>query len=138
MVVLYISELDKFWVVSEYEQSAQNTSEHARAFRDMIDTWGVELVFVDSAAAQFSADLAYLYDIATTRAKKDVLAGIGYVQTLVEQGRLLVDPGCTRVLEMLQQYRWDSRETLQRERPLHDQYSHMADALRYAVYTFQL
>ena len=138
VVVLWIQELDTFWVVGEYLKSAQNTSEHAQAFRELIDTWSVELVFVDSAAAQFSADLAYIYDIATTRSKKDVLSGISYVQTLVEQGRLLVDPSCTNTIEMLNQYRWDTRETLQRERPLHDQYSHMADALRYALYTFQL
>lgn len=138
VVVLWVQELDTFWVVGEYLKSAQNTSEHASAFRELIDTWSVELVFVDSAAAQFSADLAYIYDIATTRSKKDVLAGISYVQTLVEQGRLLVDPSCTNTIEMLNQYRWDTRETLQRERPLHDQYSHMADALRYALYTFQL
>lgn len=138
VVILWVQELDKFWVVGEYLQSAQNTSTHALEFKRLIDTWSVELVFVDSAAAQFSADLAYIYDIATTRAKKDVLAGISYVQTLVEQGRLLVDPSCTNTIEMLNQYRWDTRETLQRERPLHDQYSHMADAVRYALYTFQL
>jgi phage terminase large subunit len=102
----------------------------------MIETWGVEIIFIDSAAAQFSADLAYNYDIATTKAKKDVLPGIAHIQTLVKQGRLRVLKSCTHVLDMLDQYRWDDREGLTKERPKHDKFSHMADALRYALYTF--
>jgi phage terminase large subunit len=98
----------------------------------------VETIFIDSAAAQFSSDLAYQYDLATTKAKKDVLPGIAYLQTLLQQGRLLVHQDCKHVLAMLDQYRWDDREGLQRERPKHDDYSHMADALRYALYTYTI
>ena len=100
--------------------------------------WGVEVVFIDSAAAQFASDLAYNYDISTTKAKKDVLPGIAYVQTLVEQGRLKIAPHCEHSLAVMDQYRWDPKETLQREKPLHDEYSHMADAIRYALYTFTI
>jgi hypothetical protein len=95
-------------------------------------------VFIDSAAAQFASDLAYLYDIATTKAKKDVLPGIAYVQTLIQQGRLKVHRSCEHVLGMFQQYRWDTREGLQRERPHHDKYSHMGDAVRYPLYTYTI
>jgi phage terminase large subunit len=102
----------------------------------MMEHWGVEIVFIDSAAAQFASDLAYNYDIATTKAKKDVLPGIAYVQTLVQQGRLLVHKDCVHVLAMLDQYRWDTREGLTKERPKHDEYSHMADAVRYALYSY--
>jgi phage terminase large subunit len=82
--------------------------------------------------------LAYLYDIATIKAKKDVLPGIAYVQTLIETGRLTVSPHCTHTLAMLDQYRWDTRENIKQEKPMHDEYSHMADALRYALYTYTL
>jgi phage terminase large subunit len=94
--------------------------------------------FIDSAAPQFASDLAYLYDIATVKAKKDVLSGIAYVQTLIETGRLVVSPHCVETLAMLDQYRWDTRDTVKSEKPLHDKYSHMADALRYALYTYTL
>ena len=136
LVIAYNPRLDQFHVVSEYEESTQNTQEHAEEFRRLIQQWGIESIFIDSAAAQFAADLAYIYDIPTIRAKKDVLPGIVYLQTLIEQNRLFVDPDCTKTIQMLQQYRWDKREGLQRERPLHDKYSHIADALRYALYTF--
>ena len=127
---------DKFWVISEYEEAERTTEQHAEQMRRLIDQWGIELIFIDSAAAQFAQDLAYLYDIPTIRAKKDVLPGIAYVQTLVETGRLLVDPSCTKTIECLNQFKWDDREGLTREKPKHDKYIHLMDALRYALYTF--
>jgi len=138
VVVVYSPSRDCFYVVAEYEQNEVTTQQHAEEFQRLISAWDVEIVFIDGAAAQFSADLAYLYNIATTKAKKDVLPGIAYLQTLIAQNRLKVLSSCTIVLSMLDQYRWDDKSTSQRERPRHDDYSHMADALRYAIYTFTL
>ena len=138
VVIVYDFSGDCFWIVDEYLESERTTAQHAEHFRELCARWGVETVFIDSAAAQFASDLAYQYDIATTRAKKDVLPGIAYVQTLVAQNRLRVAPHCSHVRAMFDQYRWDQREGLQRERPQHDEYSHMADAVRYALYTYTL
>lgn len=138
VVIVYDHSGDCFWIVDEYLESERTTAQHAEAFRELCARWGVETVFIDSAAAQFASDLAYQYDLATTRAKKDVLPGIAYVQTLVAQNRLRVAPHCTNVRAMFDQYRWDTKEGLQRERPKHDEYSHMADAVRYALYTYTL
>ena len=136
VVIVYDFASDVFWIVDEYLEAERTTAEHASAFRELCLRWGVEVIFIDSAAAQFASDLAYQYDLSTTKAKKDVLPGIAYVQTLVAQGRLKIAPHCQNVLAMFDQYRWDQREGLQRERPLHDEYSHMADAVRYALYTY--
>lgn len=136
--IVYDPVNDWFHVVDEYLMAKADTSAHAAAFMEHIQRYNTDSVFIDSAAAQFAADLAYIYDITTIKAKKDVLAGIAYVQTLIEQGRLKVDPKCINVLAALDQYRWDSRENLQREKPIHDDYSHMADALRYALYSYTL
>jgi phage terminase large subunit len=138
VVIIYDHSSDCFWIVDEYLESERTTAQHAEQFRELCARWGVETVFIDSAAAQFASDLAYQYDLATTRAKKDVLPGIAYVQTLVAQNRLRVAPHCTNVRAMFDQYRWDTKEGLQRERPKHDEYSHMADAVRYALYTYTL
>jgi phage terminase large subunit len=43
---------------------------------------------------------------------------------------------CTNVIDMLDQYQWDTGANLIKERPKHNEYSHMADALRYALYTY--
>jgi phage terminase large subunit len=136
VTITYDYNTDCFYAVQDYLESERTTREHAEHFRGFIDQYGVESVFIDSAAAQFAADLAYNYDIATTRAKKDVLPGIAYVQTLVQQGRFRVHKDCHHVLAMLDQYQWDDREGLARERPKHNRYSHMADAVRYALYSY--
>ena len=138
VVIVYDYASDIFYVVEDYQESERTTAQHAERFVEINSRWGVEVTFIDSAAAQFASDLAYLYNIASTKAKKDVLPGIAYIQTLIAQGRLKVSSNCTHVLAMLDQYRWDTRENLQKERPLHDQYSHMADALRYALYTYTI
>jgi phage terminase large subunit len=137
-VIVYEQVSDCFWIVDEYLANEATTAQHAGAFVELIQKWGVETLFIDSAAAQFASDLAYIYDIASTKAKKDVLPGIAYVQTLVAQGRLKVSPHCTHSLAVFDQYRWDTKEGLTRERPKHDDYSHMADAIRYALYTYTL
>lgn len=136
VVVVYCPRSDTFHVIDEYLKAEATTDLHAKAFKEYIDKWNIETIFIDSAAPQFASDLAYLYDIPTIKAKKDVLPGIAYVQTLVEQGRLKVAPHCTNVLACLDQYKWDNKEGLVREKPVHDEYSHMADALRYALYTY--
>lgn len=138
VVLVYKPETDVFHVVDEYLKSEATTDKHAESFSELIARWQIDPIFIDSAAPQFASDLAYLYNIATIKAKKDVLPGIAYVQTLIETGRLVVAPHCVHTLEMLDQYRWDTRENLKQEKPLHDGYSHMADALRYALYTYTL
>ena len=67
--------------------------------------------------------------------KKSILDGIGYVSSIIEHGRLFVDKSCTELINCLDNYRWDDRPGLLNERPMHDEFSHMADALRYALYT---
>jgi len=138
VVIIYDQVGDTFWIVDEYLKNEVTTAEHAEAFHTLCTRWGVETIFIDAAAAQFASDLAYIYDLATTKGKKDVLPGIAYVQTLISQGRLKVSPECVHSRAVFDQYRWDTKEGLTRERPKHDEYSHMADAIRYALYTYTL
>ena len=74
--IIYDYNTDCFYAVEDYLEPERTTREHAEHFHRMIDSWSIQTVFIDSAAAQFAADLAYNYDIATTKAKKDVLAAI--------------------------------------------------------------
>lgn len=136
IVIAYDPKIDKFHVVAEYQESEATTQGHAQAIGELVTQYGVESIFIDSAAAQFAGDLAYTYNIATIKAKKQVLEGVAYVQTIVEQNRLLVAPHCTHTLQMLDQYQWDKNAALIREKPEHDINSHIADALRYCLYTY--
>lgn len=136
IVVAYRPGSGMYHVVDEYLDNGVTTDIHAARIGELVNKWGVDPIFIDSAAAQFAADLAYIYDIATIKAKKDKLPGIALVQTIIEQDRLFVAEHCVHTLEMLDQYAWDERDTLQQEKPKHDKYSHMADALRYALYSY--
>ncbi len=127
---------DKFHVCAEYVEANRTTEQHATAFKSFVEEFGIESIFIDSAAAQTAADLAYSYNISTLKARKQVLEGIAYVQTLIGQGRLLVSPNCTNTLAMLDQYRWKTDAVSGIEKPQHDEHSHIADALRYACYSF--
>jgi len=138
VVVAYLANQDKFWIVDEYLEAEATTKTHAERFQQLIDRWGIDAIFIDSAGAQFASDLAYQYNIATIRGKKQVLEGIAYLQTLVEQDRILVDPRCKHTMAMFDQYQWNKSEQLIQEKPLHDIHSHIADALRYAIYTYTI
>ncbi len=136
IVIAYDPKIDKFHVVDEYQNSESVTAKHAEQFAELIEKYSIDPIFIDAAGAQFAADLAYTYNIATVKGKKQVNEGIAYCQTIVEQGRLLVDPKCILTLRMLDQYRWKTDVQTGIEKPEHGPESHIADAMRYALYTF--
>ena len=104
----------------------------------MEEKWNIDIIYCDSAAIQTRTDFAYDHEIVTAPAKKSVNDGIAFVQNIIEKDKLIVHSGCTRTLAMLDQYRWDPNEKLLNERPVHDKYSHGADALRYAIYSYMV
>ena len=138
VVIIYSPCDDTYHIVDEYQENQATTAEHVSRFNELIAKWSIETIFIDSAAAQMAADLAYTYDIASIKAKKSVLDGIALVQTLVDQNRVRVSPHCEHTLFMFDQYRWDAKETVTKERPEHGMASHMADAVRYAMYTYTI
>ncbi len=138
VVIAYNIEENWYCVIDEYLEAERVTNQHAAAINEIIKRHSIETIFIDSAAAQFGADLAYNYDIATIKANKAVLEGIAYGQSIVQQDRLYVLSHCQNTLDALDQYRWDDSETLVKERPKHDKHSHIADALRYALYSFTI
>lgn len=134
--IIYSPETETYHVVDEYLESEAVTSKHAIKFKEFITKWGIDPIFIDPAGAQFAADLAYTYDIATIKAKKAVNEGIAFLQTIMEQNRLFVAPHCTATLRMLDQYHWKTDVQSGIEKPDHTIDSHIADALRYAIYTY--
>ena len=132
----YDTESDIFYCNWEYLDGQATTEKHAKVLYDVYEQNDIDMIFCDSAAAQFRHDLAAMYDLPSYGAHKSVLDGIAYVQGLVETGKLIVDPSCKEMLDMLRNYRWDPRPELIKPKPVHDQFSHMADAVRYALYTY--
>ena len=137
IVLAYNHIEDKFYALKEYYYSERTTQQHAEALKELEAQFNLQFIFIDAAAQQMRWDFAQNYDLSTINANKSVLDGIAYVQNLIEHDKLIVDNECKHLLACLDQYRWDSNDSLTRERPVHDEYSHMADALRYALYTYQ-
>lgn len=136
-VIGYDWDEQKYYVLDEYFNSERTTEQHAMEIQKLINKWDIDYIFIDSAAQQTRFDFAQQYDIPTNNAKKSVLDGIAHVERIVDNNELIVDQGCKEVLSALDQYQWDPNPNLLREKPKHNMASHMADALRYALYSFE-
>lgn len=134
-IIVCITDGKSWHIVDEYLARGKSTKEYAAACTSLMNKWGADFIYIDSANQQMRYDFAVDYDIYTVNAKKDVKLGIGYCQGLVENGYITVDPSCKHVIDMFANYSWDTRPGLLRETPKHDEYSHMADAFRYAIYS---
>ena len=136
-VLAYDWDEKKYYLLDEYLDSERTTEQHAAVIRGLIEKWDIDWIYIDSAAQQTRFDFAQNYDITTINAKKSVLDGIGHVAGIVDNDQLIVDQKCRESLIALDQYQWDPNPNLMKERPKHDGASHMADAIRYALYTFE-
>ena len=136
-VIGYNWDKEQFYLVDEYLDAERTTEQHAIQIKRLMDKWDIDWIYIDSAAQQTRFDFAQNFDITTINAKKSVLDGIAHVAAIVDNDTLVVDQTCYHALQALDQYQWDPNPNLMREKPRHNQYSHMADALRYALYTFQ-
>jgi len=135
-VIGYDWDSETYYILDEYMEAERTTEQHAKVIQKMIDKWDIDAIYIDSAAQQMRFDLAQNYDISTINATKSVLDGIASVSTIVDNDKLIVDQRCKDTLTCLDQYQWNPNENLLTEKPVHNMASHMADALRYALYTF--
>ena len=136
-VIAYDWDQEKFYLVDEYLDAERTTEQHAKEIRKKVDKYNIDWIYIDSAAQQTRFDLAQNYDISTINAKKSVLDGISYAAGVIDNDKLIVDQRCQHVLQAVDQYQWDPNPNLMKERPKHNMASHMSDALRYGLYTFQ-
>ena len=137
IVIAYDWDNEVYYVLDEYIDSEKTTEYHASEIQQLIQKWDIDYIYIDSAAQQTRYDFAQNYDISTINAKKSVLDGIAHVANIVDNNKLLVNQKCEHTLECLDQYQWDPNPNLLREKPKHDRFSHMSDALRYALYSFE-
>jgi len=136
-VLAYDWDEQKYYILDEYLDAEKTTEQHAVEISRLMNKWDIDYIFIDSAAQQTRFDFAQNYDITTTNAKKSVLDGIAHVAAIVDNDNLIIDQRCLHSLSALDQYQWDPNPNLAREKPKHNMASHMADALRYAIYSFE-
>ena len=136
-VMAYDWDADRYYLLDEYFDSERTTEQHAIEIGKLVDKWNIDYIYIDSAAQQTRFDFAQNYDITTINAKKSVLDGIGHVGGIIDNDKLTVHQRCEESLISLDQYQWDPNPNLLREKPKHNYACHMADALRYALYSFE-
>ena len=136
-VIAYDWDQQKFYLIDEYMDAERTTEQHAAEIRRLIDKHSIDYIYIDSAAQQTRFDFAQNYDISTINAKKSVLDGIGHAAGIIDNDNLMIDQRCSQALSCVDQYQWDPNPNLLKEKPKHNMASHMSDALRYALYTFE-
>lgn len=137
-VVAYDWDIEKFIIFAEYMDSEKTSDKHAEEILKMQEKCGIDYIYIDSANQQQRFDLAQIWGVSTNNAKKSVLDGINYIAALCDNDQVLVDASCKEVLYAFDQYQWDPKTTLIKEKPLHNDASHMADAIRYAIYSYKI
>jgi len=128
---------ETYYLLDEYLDAERTTEQHAIEIQKLINKWDIDYIYIDSAAQQTRFDFAQNYDITTINAKKSVLDGIGHVAGIVDNDKLIVHQACNESISSLDQYQWDPNPNLLKEKPKHNYASHMADAIRYALYSFE-
>jgi len=137
VVIGYDWDEKKYYLFEEYLEAERTTEAHAEEIRELIETYDIDFIYIDSAAQQTRFDLAQNYDISTINAKKSILDGIAHVASIIDNNNLIIDANCKQVLASIDQYQWDPNPNLLKEKPKHNSASHLADALRYALYSFE-
>lgn len=97
---------------------------------------GVEIraIILDPAAASFKAQLEK-DGFKVKKAKNDVLDGIRFVATLLNQGSIFIDKTCENLIKEFASYIWDEKAAEKGEdKPVKD-HDHALDALRYFCMT---
>lgn len=133
--VVIATDGEDFFVLDEYIAAEITTSQLASAIKEMEERWKIDMIYIDSAAQQLKADLAYDYDIFSENAIKSVNDGINYICSLVDHDRILFDStSAIKTFNAMAGYKWNPKTDL--PKTIHDSNSHASDAIRYAIYTY--
>lgn len=94
----------------------------------------IRAVILDPAAASFKAQLEK-DGYKVKKAKNDVLDGIRFVATLLNQGSFLIDQSCENLIKEFASYIWDAKAGERGEDKPVKEHDHALDAARYHAYT---
>ena len=131
-----------YHLLDEYVATERSTAKHAMEISERVSLYELDYIFCDSAAAQTRYDLAATYDISTVAAIKSVQDGIGSVGAVIDNNRLVIHDECTESIYAVRNYKWKGQVeagdwNIETQKPAHNRASHCADAIRYAIYTYE-
>lgn len=139
--LLWCKDIKGKWIcIKEYyysgrDEATQKTdSEYADDLKEFLGEIKPRAIIIDPSAASFIAELRKRgYNI--RKAKNDVLDGIRYVATLLNQGKIAFAECCKNTILEFSSYIWDTRASERGEDKPIKQHDHAMDAVRYFCYT---
>jgi len=118
---------DNVYLLDDYASYGDTTSvfnaEIYKRWKDIVGDKGY-VAYCDPAGGERLQEVYYSY-----KADNDVLSGINYINTLIEQRRFFVKDNCINTLSEIYSYRWDDKG-----RPIKEN-DHNMDCMRYAIFT---
>ena len=139
--LLWCKDTEGKWIcIREYyysgrEEASQKTdTEYADDLKEWLGGIKPVKIIVDPAAASFIAELKKR-GFSVKKAKNDVLDGIRYVASLLNQDQIVVEEGCINTRKEFASYVWDEKASERGEDKPVKQFDHCMDALRYFCYT---
>ena len=139
--LLWCKDTEGKWIcIREYyysgrkEDSQKTDTEYAEDLKEWLGGIKPVKIIVDPAAASFIAELKKR-GYSVKKAKNDVLDGIRYVASLLNQDQIAIEEGCINTRKEFASYVWDEKASECGEDKPVKQFDHCMDALRYFCYT---
>ena len=132
------------WVEQEYywdskaKGRSKTDSEYAADLMDFASTrHNVKFIYVDPAAASFKIELKRSDNTIPVRdANNNVLEGIRSLSSFLANGDLKIMSSCKKLIGEIQGYCWDSKAAERGEDVPLKRADHLADSLRYAIFSY--
>lgn len=124
----------EYWYNSRETGRQKTDAEYADDFATWLGDVRPEAIYVDPSAASFIAELRKR-GYAVSDANNDVIDGIRFVASMLNQDRFLIDPSCVNTIKEFASYVWDPKAQLKGEDKPLKQNDHAMDRNRYALYS---
>ncbi|MBE3085593.1 MAG: PBSX family phage terminase large subunit, partial [Bacteroidetes bacterium] len=126
---------DEYYYDSHIHQRQKTDTEYVDDLRKFIEHKPIKAIYCDPSALSFKVECQHqgipsLYD-----AQNEVIDGIRFVNSLMNNGTLKFCQKCKNLLHEIQSYVWDAKcAKTGIDKPL-KQHDHAIDAMRYALFT---
>ncbi len=126
--------IKEYYYSGRDEDSQKTDTEYADDLKDFLSDIKPIRIIIDPSAASFIAELKKRgYRI--KKARNDVLDGIRFVGSLLNQGKIAFSAACVNTILEFNSYIWDAKASDKGEDKPIKQHDHAMDAVRYFCYT---
>jgi len=120
---------------SDVSKPQKTDKEYGDDLEEFVGTIPLEVVYVDPSALSFITELRQRNKWLIAPAKNDVLTGIRFVHSCLQNGNYFVDSSCQETDKGYSSYVWDPNAQLRGEDKPLKQHDHTCDRDRYALFS---